>query len=629
VPRLPPLVEAFLKQCLRKAPRDRVHAIADVRLALAGAYDVDREVDAPADAPSPGWRRLVWPAAVVVAALAAFAGARYLPSGTTPGTSASVRQLTFQQGNVGAARFTSDGQGIVYGASWDGAPYRVFTTRLDGTQSRAIDGLPDADLLDVSSRNRLALSTGRPPVDGFLPRGKLAEVDLTGGAPRERLDDVVAADWGPDGELAAVVRRTDEGSWLEFPVGTVVHRALVITSPRVSPDGRHVCFAESYGYLYTAGPGETPEMLVPTVLPRLARCAWSAGGDDILFSYSPTGATHVSIEAVGVNGDNRRVLVSSTAYLTLEDVSANGDVLVTSGTFQYSVRGFAGDRERDLSVFEASSVVHLGAAGRRLLLFDNTAGVQAERLSLRPLDGSPAVGLGALLDGLVLALTSDGERYAFLENEASGGMSTIRLVPTGAGESSTVRLPVVIDQVYRNGFATTDPDVRTADFSDDNRRLLLPSATGEGDRAPRIYVHDFTSERTLPVTPEGVTGPAALSPDGRFVASSEPDGLFVYDVDTGDRRAVPGGPEPGVPARWSATGDVLYLFEQEGAVVTIVARDLRTGARQATREIRVPDPAGVIHLEPWIARSGDAYAYSLGRIRTNVFVIDALVRGAD
>ena len=35
LPALPPLVAAFLKQCLRKEPRNRLHHVADLRLALA------------------------------------------------------------------------------------------------------------------------------------------------------------------------------------------------------------------------------------------------------------------------------------------------------------------------------------------------------------------------------------------------------------------------------------------------------------------------------------------------------------------------------------------------------------------------------------------------------------------
>ena len=40
LPELPPIVGTFLKQCLKKDPGRRIHDIADVRLALEGAYEV-------------------------------------------------------------------------------------------------------------------------------------------------------------------------------------------------------------------------------------------------------------------------------------------------------------------------------------------------------------------------------------------------------------------------------------------------------------------------------------------------------------------------------------------------------------------------------------------------------------
>jgi hypothetical protein len=121
-----------------------------------------------------------------------------------------------------------------------------------------------------------------------------------------------------------------------------------------------------------------------------------------------------------------------------------------------------------------------------------------------------------------------------------------------------------------------------------------------------------------------VTGPAVLSPDGRFVASNQPEGLFVYAVETGERRAVPGGSDPGMLARWSSSGELVYLLEQEGASARLVERHLRTGARRTLHEIRAPDPAGVSRFDAWVSRSGSAYAYTLTRLSSNLFLVDGL-----
>ena len=125
-------------------------------------------------------------------------------------------------------------------AAWDGEPFRLYSTTLGNAQSRLID-LPASDLLALSKQGQLALSIGRPAVDGWEPHGTLAVTALAGGAPRELYTDVVGADWSADGASMALVRRVGNGARLEFPVGTVVHEAPVILPPRISPDGTRVC----------------------------------------------------------------------------------------------------------------------------------------------------------------------------------------------------------------------------------------------------------------------------------------------------------------------------------------------------------------------------------------------------
>src|SRR5205823_11836679 len=117
----------------------------------------------------------------------------------------TYHRLTFRSGTILNARFSPDGETIFYGARWAGGPLTLFSVRADSPESRDL-GFGDSDVLSVSSTGQLAISIRRH-VTGFLrERGTLAQVPIAGGAPRELLDDVEAADWAPDGKSIAIVR---------------------------------------------------------------------------------------------------------------------------------------------------------------------------------------------------------------------------------------------------------------------------------------------------------------------------------------------------------------------------------------------------------------------------------------
>ena len=625
LPHLPPLLEAFLKLCLEKDPKNRIHDITDVRLALTSKHDVSRSAsDAAHFGPArkkASW--VLWASSVALALFLGGLGAYSYTHTRAAAATMSVRQLTFRQGHVAMARFAPDGQVIVYGAAWDGGAYRLYTTRVDSFQSRALD-LPPADLLAISRDSQLALALSRQPVDGWQPRGLLAQVSLAGGAPRILDDHIVSADWGVDGQIAAVVRFVDAGMQVEFPVGTIVHRAPggEIGTVRVSPDGQRVCFSATYQELYASERGG-PARRVASDLPRINQCAWSPGGREIWFTYGVTGGTHSNLEAITLDGQRRRVLAALPAFAYLFDVSPNGEVLMGVGSLRMSVHGAPSVEtpERDLSAFDATRILQLGSAGRNVLLQDtSTASRDRGTLFLRPMDGSAPVQFG---NAAGLALTPDGAWIAALGDGAAptSRSSTITLLPTRAGKPRTIDLPVEIEYGYGNQFGTNVWELRNPEFSADGERLLLPVGRDASGSA-RAYVHDLVEGWTRPVTPVGVAGPFVLSPDGRFVAGQESDGLYVYSVDTDERRRLPGERDPGMLARWSDDQQSVYLVEQEGAAASIYERSLETGKRTLVRRIRASDPAGVTRFALWVARDGEAYAYTLDRVLTNLFLLE-------
>jgi hypothetical protein len=476
----------------------------------------------------------------------------------------------------------------------------------------------------MSANGKLAVSLHREPMDGWLPRGVYAEVDLTGGAPRARAEHVVAVEFGHDEEPIAIVRRVEGQSELEYPIGTVIHRDSVIGPPRLSPDGNRICFQTSYNTLRSAERGGPAEVIVSPV-PRVNACAWNPNGEEIWFTYSPGGGTHANLEAVSLDGD-RRVLATLTSFGEIEDVSSQGQVLIASGSLRYSAHGSpgSGQDERDLSVFNATRLIQQSADGTAALLVDSgiqAGGSQGGGVFLRSTDGAPPTEVGS---GRPIAMTRDGELVAMLGDGTQRQITdsdSITLVPTGVGNPRTIRLPVTVRFSDRSPIGINASEFQSWEFSDDGRRLLVPFAWEEGAQ-PRVWVYDLEEERAWAITAEGITGPVVMSPDGRYVASNEARGLMIYAVDTGSQTRVAGSEEPGQLVRWSSKPDVVYVVERSGAGASVYERNIATGARTFLQEIRVHDAAGATRFDLKLSRSGQAYAYSLDRWLTNLFVIE-------
>jgi len=629
--RVSPALARTMMRCLAKHAAERFQSAHDLAFALQLVAGAPPAAGRPVESSTPSHGAVTRRTALTAGLAVVVTGVGYalgrVRSAPRP---VSVHQFTFRHGHIGDARFAADGHTVVYSASWDGEPYRIYSTRLGSRESRPLDLAP-ADLLAFSRDGTLALSTGRPAIHGFKPLGTLAIVPFAGGKPRSVDANVSAADWGPDGRTMAVVRHEGTGARLEFPAGTIVHESVVVLSPRISPDGRRVCFFSNWGTLMVAESGGSARLLSDG-LGRGGDCVWAPDGNEIWVSSSESetgaGATHMSLEAIDLKG-RRRVVHRFPAYVRLRDIAADGRVLASSGSLRYSVHGLRGREhfERDLTVHNATRVGHFAADGRSVLLWDNherAAKLGGALLVLRALDEAEAVQLG--FSHAPLVLSSGGDWVAIGTSAHSLPrfvFDSLTLMPTGTGTPRTVNLPIQFERRVADPTGRSSWSDRTSDVSADDRRLLIPHGWESG-RPPRAFVHDFQQGWTKPITPEGITGPAVLSPDGRAVAAMEGSALVVYSVDADGRRELPGGAESGLPARWSTDGRSILLVEPNGANARIVRRTIETGRRVLVREVRLPDPAGVTQFDLWVSRDGDAYTYTLGRRTDNLFLIEGL-----
>src|SRR5262245_12208231 len=159
-------LDLIVRRCLEKSPDHRFQSADDlafhlltlsatasgVRAGLSGVRTGPHQ-----RAPSPPW--VAWAVGggvAMLAAVAAFLAGQRMARPIVP----SYQQLTFRRGFVSSARFAPDGQTIVYGASWEGRPFQLHTTRSESPESRPFD-LPAADILAVSHAGEMAVSLGR------------------------------------------------------------------------------------------------------------------------------------------------------------------------------------------------------------------------------------------------------------------------------------------------------------------------------------------------------------------------------------------------------------------------------------------------------------------------------------
>jgi serine/threonine protein kinase len=155
-----PALELVVRHCLEKNPEQRFQSVRDLAFHLDALSSISSAPQVVrADPAAPRRRRL--PLAVAGVLLAAVtAGAVWLLAPSRTADPPRYHQLTFRRGTILSARFLKDGESIVYGAAWDGEPFRVFSLQAGRRESAAV-ALPPADVLSVSSSGELALALDR------------------------------------------------------------------------------------------------------------------------------------------------------------------------------------------------------------------------------------------------------------------------------------------------------------------------------------------------------------------------------------------------------------------------------------------------------------------------------------
>ncbi len=607
----PMALERIVRRCLEKSPAERFHSAHDLGLALETLSGVSGSGSAAAISgtglavPVAARASMRWvfgaAALAVVVGVAGFLAGRQLGQPAHP-PSARFQRLTFGRGGIYSARFAGDGKTIVYSATWGDEPRRLYSTQEGSPDSLALV-YPSADIAAVSSSGELALIQNRRAILGYARVGTLARASLSGGAARAVLEDVQDADWLPDGSGFAVARYVEARYRLEFPVGkTVYHTAGYISDLRISPDGERVAFADhpllgddrgSVAVVDGAGKKRT----LSGDFSSVQGVAWSPDGKEVWFTASDQGNAR-ALFAVTLEG-TARVVTRVPGSLHLGDVGADGSVLLWQENTRNGlmVRTPADAADRDLSWLDWSTLPKLSADGKTLLFTEQGDGGGAEySVFLRPMDGGPAVRLGA---GLGAALSPDGKWV--LNLHLNPAPSQYVLLPTGAGEARELTHDALS---HRLGWF-----VRGG-----THIAFVANAPGEKSRN---YLQDLGGGAPQPITPEGVEG--VPSPDGNLVAFEG----NLYGAGMAPR-PIPGSEPADQPVGWTSDSRSLFVRKVlDSGAQKVFRLDLDTGRRTLLHEI-----ASMPRAEPraWftITPDGSTYAFSYGTSEGDLYRVTGL-----
>jgi Tol biopolymer transport system component len=516
-------------------------------------------------------------------------------------------RLTFRRGAVWSARFAPDGHTVVYGAAWEGKPVELFETRIGSTESRAL-GFEPGNILAVSRAGEMAIAFRPSFFLTFSHPGTLARASLAGGAARELLAEVNAADWSPDGKELAVAHRLDGKPLLEFPPGKTIHEPEgIVGNLRFSPDGRLIAFWEYTQSLarvvVVSSDGSGRKVLSDGWQLPSVGLAWSPSGREIWFTALRDRAGS-AVYAVDLSG-RVRVVARMPGSFELFDIARDGRVLMSHSVGGPGViaRAPGASAERDLSWLGGSFLGDLSPDGKAVVF------AEADEVYLRKTDGSSAaVRLGADFILGPMALSPDG---AWVAAARPGSHARMALVPTGAGASRELAL---------KGFETVGSVLWT---HDSKTIFLLGWQEGQG---ARIYRQDLSEQIPRPLTAELAGGSGlVLSPDGRSLALMDDGTVRLFSIEGMLLRTVPGDFSGQTLIGWTADGRALYSYRVTDLPGRIYRLDLATGELKVLREMLPADPAGIWRIHPVrITPDGGSYAYTYTRRVGDLYVFDGL-----
>ena len=588
---LSPVLGTYIRRCLHKDQKQRVHDIADVRLALEGAFETGgAQAAASVVVPQPVyWRRGV-PLALAAMGLGALVvglvGWSLWPSTEPPVVTRSDYDLP------GGQQFGGTAQSVL-AVSPDGRAF-VYNAR-EGLYLRAMGDLAARLIPETEGGGQPVFSPDGQSLAYFdVATSELKRIATSGGAPL-----VIAAtgfpyggSWGPDdtillGQTDGILRVSADGGTPALVIPAEAGEQM--DGPQLLPDGESVLFS------VTASTGpmrwDEAQIVVQSLATGERTVVWEGGS---AARYVPTGhlvyALRDGLYAIAFDLDS--LTVSGGPVPMVADVQrafGRANIGFWTGTANFGVSaqgslvyvsGTAGSGDRTLALVGRDGVVaplgvppaqylspRLSPDGETLVV----QSVEAEGNVLWTYDLSGDTQIQQLTfegDNHRPVWTPDGQRITFA-SDREGPMS-LYWVPADGSEPPE-RLTTA-EAGTSHWAQSWSPDGQTLLFNV-QRELFTDwdiwSLSVTGRETQRLYD-----------TPGTIYTGAELSPDGQWLAYGAGPSAAVVDVyvepfpPTGARRRI--SQEGGLWPLWSRAGDRLFYRPTTAAGATLRSVDIVT-----------------------------------------------------
>ena len=581
-----PSLRTFLRRCLQKNPKQRLHDIADMRLALDGVFETSPfQVE---ESPAPA-RRLWRRAAPLVAAmmigglLVGLTAWRLWPSVAPQAVSRFTYSLpsdqVFRTSGRSMIAMSPDGRHFVYNTA--GGLYLRSMSALEG---RLIRGTEAALSSPFFAPNGESI--------GYFQNGQLKRISISGGASVVICavpSDPFGVSWETDntilfGQPNGIMRVSANGGTPELVIPTKEGEQAY--GPQLLPDGNSVLFS------ITTATGATRWDTAQIVVQSLStgrRTVVLRGGSDA--RYVPTGHMLYALDdnLFAVPFDLDRVEASGEPVPVLEGIQRTGNPTVNGAAGNYGVS-------------DGGTLVYIGPGTLPSFLSGDRAGPSARTLAWvdragreDPLPAPPRGYIYPRLspDGTRVAVSTGGgegiwiwdlRRQTMTRFTFDAQQDTVPVwSPDGrrlAWASQRAGGPLNVYWQASDGTGTverlTDSPIhhqRPSNFTPDGQQLLLAEGPpGSSQDLGMVSLNGNPRVTWLVRTTFSELG-GEISPDGRWLAyeSNESGQFQIYlrpfpAVDQGRWQvSTDGGTEP----LWAPNGRELFYVAPDGTIMSV------------------------------------------------------------